>query len=142
MRSVQENTINETKMSSSANQTLDDDVLMTLFKKRALGFKSTRDINLKMLVAFGTRKGIVCFSHGSVTEVNESSTPLQAWDFSVTGSTEGWNKFWQDTPEAGWHDIFALTKRGEVNISGQLQPFMAHLQVIKDLLAIGRGSAT
>lgn len=126
-------------MSSSANQTLDDDALMTLFRKRALGFNSTRDINLKMLVAFGARKGIVCLSHGSVTEVNESSTPLQAWDFSVTGSNEGWNKFWQDTPEAGWHDIFALTKRGEFNISGQLQPFMAHLQVIKDLLAIGRG---
>lgn len=127
-------------MSSAVNQTLDDDALMTLFKKRVQGFKSTRDINLKMLIAFGARKAIVCFNHGSLTEVNESSTPLQAWDFSIAGSTKGWNKFWQDTPEAGWHDIFALTKRGEFNISGQLQPLMAHLQVIKDLLAIGRGS--
>ncbi len=138
MRSAQENTINETKMSSSVKQALDDDALMNLFKKRALGFKTARDINLKMLVAFGSRTGIVHFNHGIVTEIQESSTPLQSWDFSVKGSTEGWNKFWEEIPQAGWHDIFALTKRGEFDINGQLQPFMANLQTIKDLLAVGR----
>jgi hypothetical protein len=41
-------------------------------------------------------------------------------------------------PAAGWHDIFALGKRRELVIDGNLQPLMAHLQFIKDLLAVGR----
>ena len=138
MRSAQETTINETKMSSSVAQAFDDDALMNLFKKKALGFKAPRDINLKMLVTFGARSSIVHFNRGVVVDVQESNTPLQSWDFSIKGSTEGWNKFWEETPQAGWHDIFAMAKRGEFDINGQLQPLMANLQIIKDLLAVGR----
>lgn len=125
-------------MSTPVIQPLDDEALMSLFKHRALGFSSRRDINLSMMVSFGTRSGIVRIHQGSVSEVNESGTPLQSWDFAIKGSNEGWNRFWEETPQPGWHDIFALTKRGEFDISGQLQPLMAHLQCIKDLLAVGR----
>ena len=39
--------------------------------------------------------------------------------------------------EAGWHDIFALSKRGAMAIEGNLQPLMANLQYVKDLAAAG-----
>jgi hypothetical protein len=125
-------------MSSSVIQIFNDDALMSLFKQKAIGFTTPRDINLKMLVAFGARSCIIRLSQGAIVEITESSTPLQSWDFAIKGSNEGWNKFWEEIPQAGWHDIFALTKRGEFDISGQLQPLMSHLQVIKDVLAIGR----
>jgi hypothetical protein len=35
-------------------------------------------------------------------------------------------------PEAGWHDIFALMKRKQARVEGDLRPFMANLQYIKD----------
>jgi hypothetical protein len=41
-------------------------------------------------------------------------------------------------PEAGWHDIFALMKRKEARVEGDLRPFMANLQYIKDLLSAPR----
>jgi len=125
-------------MSTSVNPLLDDEALVSLFKSKAIGLTTVRNINLSMMVAFGARSAVIRIHQGSVIEISESSTPLQSWDFAIRGSTEGWNKFWEEIPQPGWHDIFALTKSGEFEISGQLQPFMAHLQFIKDLLAIGR----
>ena len=41
-------------------------------------------------------------------------------------------------PAAGWHDLFALSKRGELVMEGDLQPLIANLQYIKDVLAMPR----
>lgn len=69
--------------------------------------------------------------------------PLQPWDFAVRGTPRAWQELWQAVPRAGWHDLFALTKRGEMRIEGNLLPLMAHLQFFKDFLALPRaGSGT
>ena len=41
-------------------------------------------------------------------------------------------------PKAGFHDLLALTKRGEAVVEGELHPFMTHLQYFKDVLALPR----
>ena len=56
----------------------------------------------------------------------------------MQASEAAWSRFWQAVPDAGWHDIFALAKRGELRIEGNLQPLMAHLQFVKDLVASPR----
>jgi hypothetical protein len=63
---------------------------------------------------------------------------MRSWDFAVRGTIAGWERFWQVVPPPGWHDLFALTKHGEMTIEGNIYPFMAHLQVMKDLLALPR----
>lgn len=67
--------------------------------------------------------------------------PLQSWDFSVRGTARAWHELWLPAPKPGWHDIFALAKRGEMRIEGDLLPFMAHLQFFKDLLALPRAGS-
>jgi len=64
--------------------------------------------------------------------------PLGSWDFAIRAGAEAWAALWQPLPEAGWHDLFALSKRGAMRIEGRLQPFMANLQYFKDLLALPR----
>jgi hypothetical protein len=49
-----------------------------------------------------------------------------------------WRRFWQASPAPQDHDIFAFSKRGEVIIEGDLQPFMANLFYFKDVLAAPR----
>jgi hypothetical protein len=66
---------------------------------------------------------------------------MRSFRFSVRGTAAAWTRFWQAVPPPGWHDLFALTKRGEMTIEGDLHPFMAHLQVMKDLLALPRRRA-
>lgn len=63
---------------------------------------------------------------------------MRAFRFAVRGSAAAWSRYWQTVPPPGWHDLFALTKRGEMTIEGDLYPFMAYLQVMKDLLALPR----
>ena len=44
-------------------------------------------------------------------------------------------------PAPGWHDLFALTKRGAASMDGDLRPLLQNLQYFKDLLALPRGRA-
>lgn len=64
---------------------------------------------------------------------------LRSWRFAIRAAPEAWLEFWRPLPRPGWHDLFALTKRGAATIEGDLHPLMANLQYFKDLLALPRG---
>ena len=63
---------------------------------------------------------------------------MRPWRFAVRGTVEAWRGFWRPVPEPGWHDLFALRKRGVVTLEGDLHPLMSNLQYVKDLLALPR----
>ena len=63
---------------------------------------------------------------------------MRSWRFSYRATSAAWTEYWQPMPKPGWHDLFALTKRGEAVLEGDLHPFMAHLQYFKDVLALPR----
>ena len=63
---------------------------------------------------------------------------MPSWRFGYTASRQAWIEYWCPEPKPGWHDLLALTKRGEANLVGDLYPFMTHLQYFKDLLALPR----
>ena len=44
----------------------------------------------------------------------------------------------EPVPAPGVHDLMALSKQGLVRIEGNLQPFMANLQFVKDVIAAPR----
>ncbi len=124
----------------TGSQTAAGAQLLQRFRARAISFSKPRLFSADILVQFADVPVIVRVRDGSVTEIVEHRVPLQSSDFSIKGSSEGWTKFWQSMPPAGWHDIFALNKRKEFAIEGNLQPLMAHLQYVKDLLACARES--
>lgn len=114
--------------------------LLQRFRQQATSFSKARCVNADILLQFAEVPVIVRVRNGGVTEIVDHAVPLQSSDFSIKGSAEGWTRFWQAMPPAGWHDIFALNKRREFLIEGNLQPLMAHLQYVKDLLACPRES--
>ena len=122
----------------TGSQTAAGAQLLQRFRARAASFSRSRLFSADILVQFADVPVIVRVRDGRVTELVEHRVPLQSSDFSIKGSEEGWTKFWQAAPPAGWHDIFALNKRREFSIEGNLQPLMAHLQYVKDLLASPR----
>ena len=63
---------------------------------------------------------------------------LASWEFAIRAGAEAWTALWQPMPKAGWHALFALTRRGAMRIEGRLQPFMANLQYFKDLVTLPR----
>ncbi|WP_454673287.1 hypothetical protein [Achromobacter pestifer] len=108
------------------------------FRDAALRFSRPRDVHADMLVRFGGAPLLVRIRNGQVASAEVPSAPLPSCHFALTASVAAWTRFWQPVPEAGWHDLFALSKRCEMSIEGDLRPLMANLQFIKDLLATGR----
>jgi hypothetical protein len=50
-------------------------------------------------------------------------------------------RYWEPVPAPGFHDLFALTKGGHARVEGDLQPLMANLRYVKDVLTLPRGRA-
>lgn len=75
---------------------------------------------------------------GRIISLERGPFIMRSWRFAVRGSAEAWEKFWQPVPAPGWHDLLALSKKRVVVLEGDLQPLMANLQYVKDLLALPR----
>ena len=97
-----------------------------------------RNLTADCVVQIGTVLFLLRIEQGSIRECLKGLPLLSSWVFAVRGSAQGWAALWQDPPPPGWHDIFALTKRGEMTLEGNLQPLMANLQYLKDILTLPR----
>jgi len=75
---------------------------------------------------------------GRIVESTATPALMRSWRFSYRATPKAWHEYWQPMPKAGFHDLLALTKRGEAVVEGELHPFMTHLQYFKDLLALPR----
>lgn len=117
---------------------IDGAQLAQRFCRIAQSFFRPRQVDMDLLVRFGAYPVLARVRGGRVVDAAVPSTPLPSCDVIFHASASAWSRFWQAVPEAGWHDIFALSKRGELRIEGNLQPLMAHLQFVKDLLAFPR----
>jgi hypothetical protein len=81
---------------------------------------------------------VVSIRAGRITEMSAVPRTMPTWRFGYTASPQAWIEYWRPEPKPGWHDLLALTKRGEAHLVGDLYPFMTHLQYFKDLLALPR----
>ena len=61
-----------------------------------------------------------------------------AADLMIEATEEAWAALWETYPRPGWHDIFALTKRGAMRVEGDSHVLFAHLQYLKDVLTTPR----
>jgi hypothetical protein len=96
-----------------------------------------RWLNVDCLLGPTGQPLLVCIREGRISEMSIPKT-MPSWRFSYTASPQAWIEYWQAEPKPGWHDLLALTKRGEAHLAGDLHPFMTHLQYFKDLLALPR----
>ena len=63
---------------------------------------------------------------------------LRSWRFALSASPDAWAEHWRRCPRPGFHDIFAMAKRGEARIEGDLLPLMQNLRYVKEVLAAPR----
>ncbi len=79
---------------------------------------------------------------GRIIDLTPAPVLMRSWRFAYRASPAAWAEYWKPVPRPGWHDLFALTKRQEAVLEGDLHPFMAHLQYFKDMLALPRLNAS
>jgi hypothetical protein len=75
---------------------------------------------------------------GALATLERGPRLMRATSFSIRGTDEAWRQHWRKVPEPGWHDLFALSKRGAASMEGDLRPLLQNLQYFKDLLALPR----
>jgi hypothetical protein len=100
-----------------------------------------RYLTTSFLVQTGATAWLVSVHEGRVTRLERGPFLMRAWSFAVRASDDAWRRFWEPMPAAGWHDLFAMTKGGQAIVEGDLQPLMANLRYVKDVLAKPRRSA-
>lgn len=83
----------------------------------------------------------VAIRAGRIVGLTPAPVLMRPWRFAYRATPAAWAEFWQPMPRPGWHDLLALTKRGEAVLEGDLHPFIANLQYFKDVLALPRISA-
>ena len=77
---------------------------------------------------------------GEIASAQPGPVLMRSWRFAFRATPEAWLEHWQPLPKPGFHDLLAMTKRGVATIEGDLQPFLANLQYVKDLLALPRAA--
>ena len=100
-----------------------------------------RFLTTDFLLEIGEVPFIVTIERGRVTSVERGPFPLRSWAFAVRGSVVGWSRFWRAIPPPQFHDIFALVKRNEFRLEGDIHLLMTHLLYLKDVLAAPRQRA-
>ena len=97
-----------------------------------------RFLTVDFLVEVGDIPYYVSIQSGRITSVDRGPFPMRPWRFAVRATAEAWERLWEPVPRPGYTDILGMMKLGEAKIEGDLQPFMANLRYIKEILVTPR----
>src|SRR5688500_13599545 len=95
------------------------DSLAALVNADAALVRRGRVLTTTFLFEAGDDAWLVTVSEGRIARVERGPFRLRSWTFAIRASRESWQRFWQPVPEPGWHDAFALAKRGAARIEGE-----------------------
>jgi hypothetical protein len=96
------------------------------------------NLTVDLLLELGTVPYHVSIEGGRIARIERGPLIMRSWSFAIRGNAPAWRQFWQPFPPPHFHDIFALAKRGEFRIEGNLYPLMTNLLYFKGVLAAPR----
>ena len=97
-----------------------------------------RYLDVEFMIEIDDQRYYITVAAGRIVAVTPGPALMRPWRFAIAASADAWRRFWRPVPEPGYHDIFAMTKSGLARIDGDLQPLMANLRYIKEVLATPR----
>ena len=100
-----------------------------------------RWLSAECRIDIGSEPFFLALRDGALATFERGQKLMRSTVFTFRATDEAWTRYWKPIPEPGWHDLFALTKRGGASMDGDLRPLLQNLQYFKDLLALPRGKA-
>lgn len=97
-----------------------------------------RRLGVDCRIDIGNEPFFLSIREGVLASLDRGARLMRSSSFSFRATDEAWTNYWKPVPEPGWHDLFALTKRGAAAMDGDLRPLLQNLQYFKDLLALPR----
>ncbi len=99
-----------------------------------------RHMNETFMVEVGDTQHLLTVRAGRIERHETGPFVMRPWRFAVRARRECWEKFWRNPPEPGWHELFALLRRGDVAFEGDQRVLMAYLLYLKLVLASPRNA--
>jgi len=87
-----------------------------------------RFLTTDFLVEVGETPYHVSVERGRIASVTRGPVLMRPWRFAIRAPKDAWREFWQPVPRPGYH----------ARIEGDLQPLMANLRYIKEVLEAPR----
>jgi len=97
-----------------------------------------RWVTTELQIVVGNDEYRLMIKAGRITGVERGPFLMRPFSIAFRASAEAWEKFWQCYPPPGYQDIFAMTKNGKAEVSGDWRLFMQNLRYFKDLLEAPR----
>ena len=92
------------------------------------------------MVEVGDTQFLMTVNDGRIDKIEKGPFTQRPWRFAIRAKAECWDRFWQKPPAPGWHDLFALLRRGDVRFEGDQRVLMAYLFYVKLVLAAPRNA--
>ncbi len=92
-----------------------------------------RHLTANVKVFVGQAPYMLHIRRGEIQTISTQWPLFTTADLVIQATDEAWSALWEQLPRPGWHDLFALTKRGVMRIEGNSQVLFAHLQYLKDV---------
>jgi hypothetical protein len=99
-----------------------------------------RRMNETFMVQVGDTQYLLSVREGRIEKIEKGPFTQRSWRFAIRAKEECWKMFWEKTPAPGWHDLFALLRRGDVQFEGDQRVLMAYLMYVKLVLAAPRNA--
>ena len=93
-----------------------------------------RFLTTDFVIGVGEEDWLIRIRLGEVTAVEKGPHLMKPSRFSIRFTEAAWQEFMEPLPRPGYHDIFAMTKAGTAVIEGDIQPLMANLRYVKELV--------
>jgi len=97
-----------------------------------------RFLSTTFLLGVGGDSWLIQVREGRIASVARAPAVMPTYSFALRAPAEAWRRFWEPVPPPGWQDLFALQRHKALVMEGDLQPLMANLLYIKDVLAAPR----
>ena len=94
-----------------------------------------REMNDTFMLEVGDTQYLVTVRAGRIERVEKGPFVMRSWRFAIRASAQCWGEFLRSPPAPGWHDLFALLRRGEVKLEGDQRVLWAYLLYLKLALA-------
>jgi hypothetical protein len=99
---------------------------------------ASRFMTADILLGLGDLRCIIKMRDGLISEINLAVTSYDAWDFSITGSAETWQKFLQPVPPPFYNGLFAGMVQRKFVVSGDLETAFAYHWAVSRMLDVAR----
>jgi hypothetical protein len=101
-----------------------------------------RLVRTTMLIDAGDQAAVVMIIDGGVSAIRDARRlVMPSWTFALRAPEREWEQFWEPAPRPGHHDLFALLRRKQLRLEGDIYPFMSNLLYFKALLALPRAAS-